>query len=302
MTRYPDGIAREVVLPEGRPDVRARRGCASSGCGASTPSARSTTSSATTSSRCSTSPTSARSRCTSGRAASPRPSGRTGASSTSIPRARRSRTSCEIARAIHALCEEIGLPELRQDERGDRAARAAAARRPVHVRRVARRSARSSRASIEKELPDIATTRAHCSARAAARSTSTTCRTATARRSPAPSPRGRSPAATCSTPLSWSEVGAKLDPKNYTLKSLPARMKKLKKDPLAPVLTDKPDLRGALARLADRRAASADVTDSGGRLSVLSGRGRRRSAARMPVASCAASLGPDPASSCLKKT
>jgi len=29
-------------------------------------------------------------------------------------------------------------------------------------------------------------------------------------------------------------------------------MQKLKKDPLAPVLTDKPDLQGALARLAER--------------------------------------------------
>ena len=83
---------RQVVLPEGRAGLRAA-GCAPRRSGASTPSARSTTSSATTSSRCSTSRTWARSRCTSGRAASPRSSGPTGASSTSIPRARRSPTS-----------------------------------------------------------------------------------------------------------------------------------------------------------------------------------------------------------------
>jgi bifunctional non-homologous end joining protein LigD len=58
--------------------------------------------------------------------------------------------------------------------------------------------------------------------------------------------------ATCSAPLSWSEVNAKLDPKHYTLKTLPERMKRLKKDPLAPVLTLEPDLHGALARLTEQ--------------------------------------------------
>ena len=60
------------------------------------------------------------------------------------------------------------------------------------------------------------------------------------------------PGATCSAPLKWSEVNAKLDPKDYTLKTLPARMKRLKEDPLASVLTAKPDLQSALAALTAR--------------------------------------------------
>ena len=57
------------------------------------------------------------------------------------------------------------------------------------------------------------------------------------------------PAATVSAPLRWSEVNARLDPKKFTLRSLPARMDRLQADPLAPVLTLAPDLPAALARL-----------------------------------------------------
>jgi bifunctional non-homologous end joining protein LigD len=58
--------------------------------------------------------------------------------------------------------------------------------------------------------------------------------------------------ATCSAPLEWREVNAKLDPKKFTLKTLPARMKKRKADPCAAALTLRPSLPEVLGRLTER--------------------------------------------------
>jgi len=57
-----------------------------------------------------------------------------------------------------------------------------------------------------------------------------------------------------SMPLRWSEVTAKLDPKQFTIKTAVARMEMLGEDPLRPVMTTQPKLAAVLAKLAKRSA------------------------------------------------
>jgi len=57
------------------------------------------------------------------------------------------------------------------------------------------------------------------------------------------------PGATVSAPLKWSEVKKGLTIEAHTIVTVPGRMRRLRQDPLAGVLTEEPDLLGALERL-----------------------------------------------------
>ena len=77
------------------------------------------------------------------------------------------------------------------------------------------------------------------------------------------------PGAPVSTPLRWSEVTARLVPARFTIRNVPGRARRLRADPLLPVLSERPDLVVALeklrARMAPREPAPARRSRPAGR-------------------------------------
>ena len=62
------------------------------------------------------------------------------------------------------------------------------------------------------------------------------------------------PGAPVSMPMTWDEVTPDLDPKQFHLRNALDRVSAWRRDPLAPVLTERPDLRAALAALESHAA------------------------------------------------
>ncbi|HEY1250080.1 MAG TPA: DNA ligase D [Thermoanaerobaculia bacterium] len=187
----------------------------------------------------------------------------------------------QAARTIHDLCEEIGLPSFIKTSGAT----------GLHVllplggqctytesRTLGEILARV----VEKELPETTTTARMLDSRGG-RVYVDYLQNGHGKTIAGPFSARPVPGATCSAPLRWDEVGPRLDPKAFTLKSLPARMERLGEDPLAPLLALKPDLAGALtalAALAERARAPRRVRPKAAkrtaRASAKRGAGRRR--------------------------
>lgn len=120
---------------------------------------------------------------------------------------------------------------------------------------------------LVEELPEIATME-RIVARRGARVYVDTGQTGQTRAIVAPWSVRAVPGATVSTPLAWDEVDHGLEPRAFTIKTIPARIAELG-DPMSRLLTTKPDVSRAVSRLADLVAS--------GRTSPKKGRsGRRR--------------------------
>jgi bifunctional non-homologous end joining protein LigD len=159
-----------------------------------------------------------------------------------------------LAGALHELCEEIGLPSFCKTSGqaglhvllplGSRCTHDQARDLAVVLANV-----------VEREHPDISTlVRAPIQARKG-RVYLDCFQNGYGKTIAAPFSARPVPGATVSMPLRWSEVDEKLDPRAFTLKSAPARMRKLKRDPLAKVLELDPDVSDALDRLRKRLGA-----------------------------------------------
>jgi bifunctional non-homologous end joining protein LigD len=159
----------------------------------------------------------------------------------------------KVAQTIHALCGEIGLPDFVKTS--------GATGLHVLLPLGGQCTYAESRAFgeilakvVEQELPEIATTKRMIGSRGG-KVYVDYLQNGHGRTIAGPFSARPLSGATASAPLEWREVSAKLDPKKFTIQTLPARMKRLKEDPVAPVLTLKPDLHGALALLTERLAS-----------------------------------------------
>jgi len=166
-----------------------------------------------------------------------------------------------IARALHALCEGLGLPSFPKTT----------GQKGLHVlvplggqleHAQARTFGELLARAVEAELPEIATTARALGARGG-RVYLDFLQNGRGKTIAAPYTVRPRPGAPVSTPLRWSEVNARLDPARFTIRTVPARARRLAADPLLPVLAGRPDLVSALERLKARMPAGKGAARPG---------------------------------------
>ncbi|WP_248353013.1 DNA ligase D [Anaeromyxobacter oryzae] len=155
-----------------------------------------------------------------------------------------------LARAVHALCEQLGLPSYAKTT-GQKGLHVLVPVGGQLTHDQARTLGELLARAVEGEHPDISTTARAIPARGG-RVYLDYLQNGWGKTIAAPYTVRPRPGAPVSTPLRWSEVNARLDPSRFTIRNVPARAEKLGADPLRPVLDARPDLVAALARLRER--------------------------------------------------
>ncbi|HEX9052367.1 MAG TPA: DNA ligase D [Anaeromyxobacter sp.] len=155
-----------------------------------------------------------------------------------------------LARALHDLCEELGLPSYPKTT----------GQKGLHVlvplggrldHAQARTLGELLARALEAEHPDLGTT-ARAIGDRGGRVYLDYLQNGRGKTIAAPYAVRPRPGAPVSTPLRWSEVNGRLDPSAFTIRNVPARARRLRADPLLPVLDGAPDLLAALDRLRAR--------------------------------------------------
>lgn len=162
-----------------------------------------------------------------------------------------------IARALHALCDELGLPSYPKTT-GQKGLHVLVPLGGQLTHAQARSLGELLARAVEAELPDISTTARAVGARGG-RVYLDFLQNGMGKTIAAPYTVRPRPGAPVSLPLRWSDVNAKLDPARFTIRTAPARARK-GSDPLLPVLDERPDLLSALERLRVRMG-SRGTTD-----------------------------------------
>lgn len=160
-----------------------------------------------------------------------------------------------IARALHDLCRGVGLP-CHPKTTGQSGLHVLVPLGGQLTHAQSRALGELLARAVERELPEIATTVRAVGARGA-RVYLDFMQNGAGKTIAAPyavRPRAGAPV---STPLRWAEVGPGLDPASFTIGTVLARVRRLRADPLLPVLRERPDLLAALDRLRGRLARGA---------------------------------------------
>jgi bifunctional non-homologous end joining protein LigD len=166
----------------------------------------------------------------------------------------------EVARALHDLCGEIGLPTFVKTS-GSTGLHVLAPLGRQLTYEQSRALAGVLASTVVARLPERATLARAIPARRG-RVYVDTGQNGHGRLLAAPFCVRPLPGAPVSMPLRWSEVGARLDLARFTLRNAVARMRRLREDPLLPVLDTSPDWLAALERLGERVATRAGARRS----------------------------------------
>jgi bifunctional non-homologous end joining protein LigD len=159
-----------------------------------------------------------------------------------------------LAGAVRALCEDLGLPSYPKTT-GQKGLHVLLPLGGQLTHEQARTLGELIARAVEAELPGLSTTARALSARGG-RVYLDYLQNGYGKTIAAPYTVRPRPGAPVSTPLRWAEVDDRLDPAAFTIRNMRARAERLGADPLAPVLTARPDLVSALSRLQARLGAA----------------------------------------------